>query len=277
MIISIASGKGGTGKTTVAVNMALSIDNAQYIDCDVEEPNGHLFLKPTINKRYAVSTKIPKINESKCNLCGRCSEICEFNAITVFPKTTMVFAEMCHGCGACMSLCPSNAIETDEKAIGIIEKGFSGNIEFVHGKLNLKEVLSPHLIKAVKREINREKTVIIDAPPGTSCAMVSTVNKSDYTILVTEPTPFGLNDLSISVDVLKNLNVPFGIVINKSDMGDDCIKKFCSENNIPILLEIPFSKKIAELYSTGIPLVSAEKKSRIEFRTLFDKIREYLL
>jgi len=197
MIISIASGKGGTGKTTVAINLALALSDAQslkFLDCDVEEPNAHFFLKPKLSQKIPVSIPIPEINEEKCDLCGKCSEICEYNALAVLKDTVLVFAELCHGCGGCTLLCPKKAITEKDRPIGIMEIGSSGKINFIHGKLNIGEVMSPPLIREVKKQIKPSETVIIDAPPGTSCPVIETVKGSDFSLLVTEPTPFGLND-----------------------------------------------------------------------------------
>lgn len=276
MIISVASGKGGTGKTTVAVNMALSINNVQFLDCDVEEPNAHLFLKPNIKDKKIATIPIPQINESKCNYCGKCRDICAYNAIAVISPdeiikkgSILIFPHLCHACGGCSLLCPQNAIKEIDKEIGVIEIGNSGNIQFVHGILNTGEIMSPPLIKQVKDYINPEYTVIIDAPPGTSCPVISSVEGSDFCILVTEPTPFGLNDLILAVEVLEKLEIPHGVVINRSDIGDDKVDLYCREKNIPILMRIPFDKEIAFLYSRGIPIVGERKEYRKRFRDVF--------
>ncbi|HGJ64741.1 TPA: (4Fe-4S)-binding protein, partial [bacterium] len=240
MIISVASGKGGTGKTTVAINLALSIRGTiQLLDCDVEEPNAHLFMNPVIKRRIKANVPIPEIDESKCTYCGRCQEVCAYNAIAVIPKSegingsVLIFDHLCHSCGACMLLCPENAISEIDKEIGIIEVGDCGDIQFIHGKLNIGEIASPNLIRQVKEYINPARTTIIDAPPGTSCPVIASVNGSDFCILVTEPTPFGLNDLSLAVEVLNKLGIPSGVVINRSDIGDEKVSLFCKENNIP--------------------------------------------
>jgi MinD superfamily P-loop ATPase len=279
MIISVASGKGGTGKTTVAVNLALVLSNVQFLDCDVEEPNAHLFLKPDVKDRKVATIPIPQVDESKCNYCGRCRDICAYNAIAVLASgenvkkgSIMIFPHLCHACGGCSLLCPQEAIKEIQKEIGIIEIGNCGDIQFVHGRLNIGEIMSPPLIKQVKEYINPIRTVIIDAPPGTSCPVIASVKGSDFCILVTEPTPFGLNDLILAVEVLRKLGVPFGVVVNRSDIGDDKVDLFCQENKIPILMRIPFDKEIAFLYSRGIPIVKEKKEYIEKFQEMFNLI-----
>lgn len=275
MIISIASGKGGTGKTTVATSLVLSMNSGvQFLDCDVEEPNAHIFLKPKIKQTRVVSIPVPKIDESKCNFCGRCSEVCAYNAIAVLKDNVLTFPHLCHGCGGCMLLCPQKAIREIDKEIGVVEIGNVNNAQFIHGRLNIGEVMSPPLIRAVKDYINLTRTVIIDAPPGTSCPVIETVKGSDFCILVTEPTPFGLNDLILTVEVLRKLNIPFGIVINRSDIGDEALGGYCSKEDIPILMKIPFKKEIAFAYSKGVPIVEAFPEFKKEFITLYKKIIE---
>jgi MinD superfamily P-loop ATPase len=278
MIISIASGKGGTGKTTIAVNLALSLENVQFLDCDVEEPNAHLFLKPLISERTFSYIPIPEVEEGKCDCCGKCQEVCAFNAIAVLPGairkdgSVIVFPNLCHGCGACSYLCPLGAIREVKKEIGIVEKGFSNGIQFVHGKLNIGEAMSPPLIQHVKKHIDPMKTVIIDAPPGTTCPVIESVKGSDYCILVTEPTPFGLNDLILAVEMLKTVGVPFGIILNRYDIGDDCVDVYAKENNIPVLMKIPFDREIALLYSKGMPIIGYKNAYDSEFKNLVEKI-----
>jgi len=283
MIISIASGKGGTGKTTVAVNLALSISKArnkvQFLDCDVEEPNAHIFLNPDITEQEKSYIPVPKIDLSKCVYCGKCAEICAYNAIAIIPSkngkkgNALVFDQLCHGCGACANLCPEGAIEEFNREIGVVEKGKSGNLDFIHGKLNIGEAMSPPLIRHVKRHIDKNKEVIIDAPPGTSCPVVASVKGSMYSILVTEPTPFGLNDLVLAVEVLRKLRIPFGIVINRSDLGNDETEKYCKKEGINILMRIPFRKEIASAYSKGRPIVEVFPEYKKDFQNVFDCIK----
>ena len=271
MIIAIASGKGGTGKTTVAVNLTLSLDNVQLIDCDVEEPNSNLFLKLKLEKVEDVSIQIPVIDEEKCTHCGKCSELCQYNALAVLPDKVMVFKELCHGCGLCQMACPQGAITEKDRTIGIIEKA-DGEIEFLRGVLNIGEAMSTPLIKRLKEKMNREKTVILDVPPGTACPVIEAISGVDYCLLVTEPTPFGLYDLRLAVELCKELNVKFGVIINRDGMGNQDTENFCNEQGIPILLRIPYDRKIAELYSKGIPFVREIPEWRERFGDVFRKI-----
>lgn len=272
MIISVASGKGGTGKTTVAVNMALSLENVQLIDCDVEEPNVHILLQPGIHETKPVYTAIPVISEELCDYCGKCSAFCAYNALFVAPQTVMVFPELCHNCGGCSLVCPKNAITEKDRQIGVIRKGDAKGVDVVYGELNVGEPMPVPLIREVKKQIKNNKTVIIDAPPGTACPLIASVHNSDYCILVAEPTPFGLHDLKMTVQVLKALGIPMGVVINCAGIGDKEVYGYCKKENIPLLLEIPFSKRIAELYSRGIPFVVEMPEWKEKFLRLLAKI-----
>ncbi len=290
MIISVASGKGGTGKTTVAVSLALSISNAKILDCDVEEPNAHIFIKPEIRIKKPVFIPVPEVDKSKCNFCGRCSQVCVYKAIAVLKKDILIFKELCHGCGACSYLCPQGAIKEVDREIGVVEIGRKGNnsissfdsaqdshtasLQFVHGKLNIGEAMAPPLIRVVKESIDKNMVNIIDAPPGTSCPVIESVKGSDFCILVTEPTPFGLNDLILAVEVLRKLNLPFGVVINRSGLGDNKTDKYCKKENISILMRISFRKEIALAYSRGISMVEALPEYRKDFQKLFERIKD---
>jgi len=275
MIISIASGKGGTGKTTIATSLALSLNNGvQFLDCDVEEPNGHIFLKPEIKQNKAISIPVPKIDESKCNFCGKCAEVCAYNALAVLKDKVLTFPHLCHGCGGCNLLCPQKAITEVDKEIGVVEIGNSSHVQFIHGRLNIGEVMSPPVIRAVKEYINPTRTVIVDAPPGTSCPVIESIKGSDFCVLVTEPTPFGLYDLTLAVEVLRKLNIPFGIIVNRSDIGDDKVDDYCKKEKIPILMRIPFKKEIAVAYSKGIPLVDGYPEHKKEFVRVYKEITE---
>ena len=283
MIVSVASGKGGTGKTTVAVSLALSIseEEVQFLDCDVEEPNAGIFLQPQIKEILPVSIPIPRINQEKCNFCGRCTEVCAYHALAMLPKKVLVFPHLCHGCGGCSLLCPQGAITEVGREIGTMEIGRSGDIEFIQGRLNVGEAMPTPLIRAVKerarKSMNSTTLTIVDAPPGTSCPVIEAVKDSDFCILVTEPTPFGLNDLALAVEVLRKLGIPLGVVINRSGMGNDKVDFYCQENHIPILLRIPFDREIAVLYSQGIPIVQRKKEYMERFRWMMNRIQESLL
>jgi MinD superfamily P-loop ATPase len=278
MIISIASGKGGTGKTTVAVNLALSLSKGavQLIDCDVEEPNSHIFLSPSIHQVTPVGISVPRIDESKCTFCGKCAQVCEYHAIAVILKNVLVFDELCHGCGACSYLCPEKAIFEVDREIGIVQEGSSNGIPFVNGVLNVGEPMASPLIRKVKEKIQKDKMVILDAPPGTACPVIETVKGSDFCILVTEPTPFGLNDLELAVGMLEKLGIPKGVIVNKSDVGDRKVWDYCQSKNIPVLMEIPMDRRIAESYSKGIPFVIENSSYIPRFEGLFEKIKNYI-
>jgi len=275
VIISVASGKGGTGKTLVATSLALSLEEqVQLLDCDVEEPNAHVFLKPNFTKRESVYVLIPRVDEEKCTHCGECSEVCAYNAIAAMKKKVLVFPELCHGCGACSYLCPEEAISEVGKEVGVVEIGHSDSIQFAHGKLNVGEVMAPPVIRKVKEHANHEGTVIIDVSPGTSCPVVESIRGSDLCLLVTEPTPFGLNDLILAVEVLRKLDIPCGVVLNRAGVGDSGVEEYCLKENIPILLTIPLDTQIAGDYSRGIPLVEGIPQWRGHFLELFDRVRD---
>ena len=277
MIISVASGKGGTGKTLVATSLALSLQSekpVQFLDCDVEEPDAHIFLKPLLSHQQTVSIPIPKVDEGKCTYCGKCAEVCAYNAIAVIERTVLIFSELCHGCGACSYLCPEDAISEIGKEVGVLETGQAKGIEFIHGKLTVGEAMAVPVIREVKKRINREKLAIIDVSPGTSCPVVEAVKGSDFCLLVTEPTPFGLNDLALAVDMLNKLSIPCGVVINRDGVGDSKVEEYCHQEGVPILLRIPLDIGIAQLYSTGITLVEGMPQWRESFLRLADKVRE---
>ncbi len=274
MIISIASGKGGTGKTTVATNLALSLgQNVQIMDCDVEEPNSHLFLNPDLNEKEPVIAPIPLVDEEKCTWCKKCMEICRFNAIAVVGKKVVVFPELCHSCGGCMAICPEEAISEKERVLGDIESGHINGIQFIHGLLKVSQVMSPPIIKKIKTYAGRETVNIIDAPPGTSCPVIAAMNGTDFVLLVTEPTPFGLNDLKLAVEAVKSLKIPHGIVINRAGIGNDGVEEYAREEGVPVLMEIPYDRKIAEIYSRGELIVEKLPEYKEKFLNLFDRIK----
>lgn len=274
MIISIASGKGGTGKTTIAVNLALTLKYVQLIDCDVEEPNVHVFLNPFIKNIEKVKVLVPKVNYQFCDFCGKCAEFCMYNAIAVFEEQVLIFPEMCHHCGGCKKICPQNAVSEYEISIGQIKKGVFNSIDFLDGTLNITHPSCIPIIKKLKNHISGNSIVIIDSPPGTSCPMIEAVEGSDYCLLVTEPTPFGLNDLKLAVQVIEKMKIPFGVIINQSDIGDDMVKQYCIKNKIDVLMEIPYSRKIAEAYSRGEVLVKTLLEYQEKFKELYNKIKD---
>ncbi len=300
MIISFASGKGGTGKTIIATSYALWLSHKdnhpqiQFLDCDVEEPNAAIFLKPEINKTISVNIQVPVVDTEKCTYCGKCADICVYNAIAVVKNTkqVLIFKELCHGCGGCTLLCPENALSEINKEIGVLEKGNAGAINFIHGKLNIGEPMASPLIREIKKErlgdkeerrhgenaqlsinqLTNHQFTIIDVPPGTSCPVIEAVKGSDYTVLVTEPTPFGLNDLILAVDTLRVLNLRFGVVINRDGVGDKKTEDYCRKEHIPILMRIPLDREIAVAYSKGIPLLHVNPKYKTAFFKLHEKI-----
>jgi len=277
MIISVASGKGGTGKTLVATSLALSVkdsDKVVILDCDVEEPNDHVFLKPIITGSEPVHILVPKVAEHKCTYCGKCAEVCTYKAIAVLGDHVLTFPQLCHGCGACSYLCPEKAINEEPREIGVLEGGQSDGLRFVHGKLNVGEAMAPPVIRKVKEYANNNGTVIIDVPPGTSCPVVEAVKGSDFCLLVTEPTPFGLSDLVLAVETLRELGIPCGVVLNRAGVGDARTEEYCGKENIPILLTIPLDTEIARLYSQGIALVEGLPQWKGSFRELFGRIKE---
>lgn len=275
MIIAIASGKGGTGKTTVSVNLARTIgSDVHLLDCDVEEPNVHLFLKGRVVGNDIVTIPIPEVDESLCDACGECGRFCVYHAIVSFGSTPLVFPELCHGCGGCALVCPRTAIHETGRRIGVVETRDAESITLIQGRLDIGVAMAPPLIRAVKARLKEGKTAILDAPPGTSCPVIATVRGADFVLLVTEPTPFGLNDLRLAVDMLRELSLPFGVVVNRMGAGDDRVHGFCREEDIPILLELPDDRRIAEAYSRGELVVDALPEYRPHFETLLRNIGE---
>ena len=274
MKIAVASGKGGTGKTSVVVNLALSLGQAQVLDCDVEEPNAHILLKPEVESVLPVEVLVPRILKDRCDYCGECARFCQYHALFVAGETALVFPELCHSCGGCSIVCPRDAIVEGPRQIGRVYRGSTGDVELVYGELEVGEPMAVPVIAAVKKHVREEGTVILDAPPGTACSLVETVYGSDFCLLVTEPTPFGLHDLKITVEVVRQLGVPLGVVVNFSGIGDRGVYDFCEEQHIPIMMEIPFDRRIAELYSEGVPFVEAMPEWRRRFNRLADRMRE---
>jgi len=275
MIVSVASGKGGTGKTTVATNLAVSLKKGvQLLDCDVEAPNAHLFLKPRIDRSESVFASIPEIELDRCNRCRKCVDICRFNVIAIAGKAVLTFPELCHDCGGCFAVCPENAITKAGRKLGEIETGGVNGIEFVHGRLRVGEAMSPPLIKQVRTHTRPDRMTIIDAPPGTSCPVITAMKDTDFVLMVTEPTPFGLNDLMLAAEAVKVLEIPCGLVINRSDIGNDGVDRYARKAGIPVLMEIPFDRKIAEAYSKGHLMADVMPEWREKFRDLGRRIEK---
>jgi MinD superfamily P-loop ATPase len=275
MIISVASGKGGTGKTTVATNLAVSMGTGvQLLDCDVEEPNAHLFVSPVIEQSETVFTAVPEIDKDKCTLCRKCSDICRFKVIAIAGKTILTFPELCHSCGGCVAVCPEGAITEVGRELGLMEQGTFDAGDFVHGRMRIGEAMSPPLIKKVRERVNPGNVNIIDAPPGTSCPVIAAMKDTDFVLMVTEPTPFGLHDLKLAVEAVKLLGIPHGLVINRSDLGNDEVWQYARTENIPILMEIPFDRAIAEAYSQGRLIVEAMPAWKGKFQELFSRIEQ---
>lgn len=281
MIVTVASGKGGTGKTLISTSLALSLgEDVRFLDCDVEEPNGYIFLKPVIKESVKIYLPKPEVHPEKCTFCGRCASACVYNAIAVIKPvkgktggSVLFFHELCHSCGACRLTCPESAIYEEPGEKGEIETGTAYNgMSFVQGRLKPSEANPVPVVKAVKKQIRPDKINIIDASPGTSCPVVQAVKDSDFCILVTEPTPFGLNDLALAVEMTGKMGVPTGVVVNRSDIGNDSVEEYCRRENVPVLLRVPFKKEIAVAYSKGIPLIEAFPEYGAAFKKLFGDI-----
>jgi len=277
--IAIASGKGGTGKTTVATNLACVMDMmslpVQYLDCDVEEPNGELFLKPKINSEQTVIANVPVVDTGKCTGCGKCSELCRFNAIISLGKgNVLTFEQLCHSCRGCVRICPEKAITEKAIPIGQTLIGKAGDIDFAAGKLKVGSIRSVAMIKNLKTQIKEGKFALLDAPPGTSCPVVEATKDADLLLLVTEPTPFGLNDLELAVDMAHKMNVPCAVIINRNGSGNEQVADFCNTERIDILLRIPDDIRIAKIYSTGGLLVEAMPTYKKLFQRLAKIVTE---
>jgi MinD superfamily P-loop ATPase len=281
MRVTIASGKGGTGKTTVAVSLAAAaagrgVDTV-YADCDVEEPNGAIFLRPEITRVSHVDVAVPKIDPEKCSACGLCGGICRFSALVLLGKKPLFFPELCHSCGGCALVCPAGAITETKRLVGKVSSGHSGRIKFIQGLLNVREAMATPVIRAVKRSAPKAEFVINDAPPGASCPMIESARGSDYILLVTEPTPFGLNDLKIAFETVKKLGVPAGMVINRAGGGGiQAVRDHCKDAGAEILAEIPEERRAAEAYSRGEMIFSAVPGMRERFTELLDKVLQKL-
>ena len=274
MVISVASGKGGTGKTYMATALALAIDKScQFLDCDVEEPNSSIFLKPAIQRTTNCLIQVPEVDYSVCKGCQKCTAVCAYHALTCIDQKITILDQLCHSCGSCVILCPANAMKTKNTQVGMLRSGRAGRIEFCEGKLDIGSVSSPFIIQKVIEQKRKNIPVIIDCPPGTSCPMIAAVKESDYCILVTEATPFGLHDLSLAVDVLKELAVPFGVIINKTGIGNHEVQKYCRSEAIDILFELPFNTEIAHAYSEGTALIDIFPGYRVQLCQVYHRIK----
>jgi len=281
MKITIASGKGGTGKTMVATSLGISLAAftpgrpPMFLDCDVEAPNAHLFLHPLLTEQQDVALLIPSVDEAKCTHCGKCAEVCQYHAITVLGKKTLVFPQLCHGCGSCTALCPEEAIREVPDRMGVIERGLAtSGIAFARGMLDVGEPMAVPIIRQLKRWVYPApgQVVLYDAPPGTSCPVVETVRGSDYLLLVTEPTPFGLHDLRLAVQVANELAISAGVIINRENGPYPAMDEFCANQNLPVVLRIPFERAIAEGVAQGKTLVEIHPEYITRFRQVFSQI-----
>lgn len=280
MIVAVASGKGGTGKTTVAVSLALSwpAANPLFLDCDVEEPNAALFLRPVLDSRQRVGVLVPQIDQARCTVCGRCAEVCAFNAIAVLAQNVLVFPELCHGCGSCTLNCPEQAISETLNVTGVLESGWAGPIRFWQGIMNVGVAMATPIIRQLKAHALAGRPhfvglAVLDAPPGASCPVVETVRGVDLALMVTEPTPFGLHDLRIATEAIRDeLGIPVVVIINRDGVGDAGVDDYCVAESIPVLMRIPLDRHIAEAYSEGIPLVEALPAYRARFQALCERL-----
>ncbi|PID26945.1 MAG: ATPase [Candidatus Cloacimonadota bacterium] len=274
MKITVLSGKGGTGKTTVSTNLFYNSENSSLFDTDVEEPNAHLFFNLSNSRSIEVEKSYPKIDKEKCTLCGKCSDFCNYNALLTTKRGVLVFEESCHDCGGCKLVCSFNAIDYEKRSIGKIHSCSHKNRNIHYGKLNLGELSGVPIIDSENKMVDKEELSIFDAPPGTSCATFAALEDSDYAIIVTEPTPFGVSDMKMVVEMLQSMKIPFGVVVNKSGLGNNEIYEYCNKSDIEILTEIPYSKDIAQSYAIGAIFSEKLPRYRDLFKTLLKNVVE---
>ena len=275
MIIAVASGKGGTGKTTVALSLAAAFDSPiQLLDCDVEEPNLHLFLRGAVQEEETVTVLVPVVDKSLCTSCGDCSEFCAYNAIACFEhRQPIIFQELCHSCGGCSKVCSRGAIREVTRRVGTIKKiQTDGAISLIEGRLDVGQASAVPVIQAVKAHLHNDLPAILDAPPGTSCPVVATLKGADFVLLVAEESSFGLHDLKLSVDMVRSLDIPFAVLLNRESTDSSLIRTFCSQEQIQLLLGIPEDRRIAEACSRGELLLDALPEYRPRFQTLLSKL-----
>lgn len=272
MKIAVLSGKGGTGKTLISVNLACAAEQAVYVDCDVEEPNGHLFLKPEAMKKQPVAVTVPEVDMSKCVGCRKCVEFCKYNALALLRDRLMIFYEVCHSCGGCILFCPTKALSKKQREIGSIESGFSGNVTVLTGCLNTGEVSGVPIIKGLMERLPEQGVVVTDCPPGSACIVMESIRDADFCVLVAEPTLFGAHNLAMVYQLVKLFQKPFGVVLNKCLPGENPSKRFCAEEKIPILAEIPYDEQLGSLNSKGLVAVRESSRYRKLFSALLDTV-----